>query len=212
MTQLSKTLCYCRETSINIFSSLSPYDFKLHKKTKKIVACPSPAPPAQQQHPSKKPKPVNGYSRKTRYVNCKVCQIYSFQHLIVLDNIHSFYPVDLLTRLCHPDHTKIRWVQSTCLCIYASLDEAKNDPSYPVWSVVNTRFLRKHHSCWGTAVACFWNNFFSTISLPVQCLTDKKPSFDFLKFFLLIVVLLKINDRYGNGWNKILFEDWFGDG
>ena len=106
----------------------------------------------------------------------------------------------------------MRWIQSTRLCIYTSLCEAKNDPSYPVWSVVNTHFLFKRPSCWSTAVTCFWNNFLSTLSLPVQRLTDKKPSFDFLKFFLLIVVLLKINNQYSNGWNKILFEDHFGDG
>jgi len=40
----------------------------------------------------------------------------------------------------------------------------------------------------------------------------KKPSFDFLKFFFLIVALLKIDEQYGDSWNKCLFEDRFGDG
>ena len=110
---------------------------------------------------------------------------------IIPEHIHISYPIDLLTRLGHPDHTKTRWIRSTCLYIYASLDLAKNDFSHPVWSVVNTCFLCKRPSCCGTAIAYFWNNFLSTVSLPVWRLPNEKPSFDYFKFFLLIVVLLR---------------------
>ena len=101
------------------------------------------------------------------------------QNLIILEHIHIFYPVDLPSCLGHPDNTKMRWIWSTCLCIYATLDLAKNDFSHPVWSVVNASFLHKRPPCcWGTAIACFWNNFLSTVSLPVQRLPTEKPSFD----------------------------------
>ena len=95
------------------------------------------------------PKPVNGYLRKIRNVNRKLYHLYSFQHLIVPNDIYAFYPVYLLTCLGHPYHTKLEWIQRTRLCIYASLDEAKSDPSHPVWSVVNTRFLCKCPSLLG---------------------------------------------------------------
>jgi len=32
------------------------------------------------------------------------------------------------------------------------------------------------------------------------------------KFYLMFVVLLRIDQRHGNDWNKIIFEDRFGDG
>ena len=33
-----------------------------------------------------------------------------------------------------------------------------------------------------------------------------------MKFALLFIVMSKIDDRYSNGWNKLVFEDLFGDG
>ena len=35
--------------------------------------------------------------------------------------------------------------------------------------------------------------------------------YDSLKYIHLFLITIKIDDRYGNGWNKILFEDRFGD-
>ena len=60
--------------------------------------------------------------------------------------------------------------------------------------------------------AYFWNNFLSPEFLPAQHLSVKKPprKFDSLKY-VLFVILVRIEDEYGNGWNKNLFEDWFGD-
>ena len=207
MTQLSKTLCYCNETSTNILSSLCPYVFQ--KKTKKIDTRPPLAP--QQQQPSEIPPPANSISRTTHELNREVYHLYSFQHLIMLEDVPFFYLVDLLTCFGHPDHTKISWIHSTCLCIYESLDKAKHDHSHPVWSVVNTRFLCKRPSCWSTAIACFWNNFLMTNPLPVRH-QPKKFSFDSSKFYLLFVILLRIDQQHGNDWNKIIFEDRFGDG
>ena len=97
MTQLSKTLCYCSETSTDILSSLRPYVFQKTKKTKKIDAQPPSA--LQQQQPSKIPPPVNSISRTTRELNREVCHLYSFQHLFMLEDIPFHYPVDLLTCL-----------------------------------------------------------------------------------------------------------------
>ena len=207
MDQLSRTLCYCNETSTDILSSLRPYVFQ--KKTKKIDAHPPLAP--QQQQPSEIPPPANSISRATRELNCEVYHLYSFQHLIMPEDVPYFYPVDLLTCLGHPDHTKIRWIQRTCLCIYESLDEAKHDHTLPVWSAVNTRFQCKKPYCWSTAIACFWNNFLMTNPLPVQH-HPEKFSFDSSKFYLLFVILLKIDTRHGNDWNIIIFYDRFGDG
>ena len=31
-------------------------------------------------------------------------------------------------------------------------------------------------------------------------------------FFILFIVLLMIDYRYGDGWNELIFEDRFGDG
>jgi len=35
---------------------------------------------------------------------------------------------------------------------------------------------------------------------------------DCFKIILLFLILIRIDDRYGDGWNEILFEDRFGDG
>ena len=100
MTQLSKTLCYCRETSTDILSSLHHMIiFQPHKKKKMVTACPP------------MPKPVNAYLRKNRAVNQEVCHFYSFQQVIVSEDIYAFYPINLLTLLVHPDHTKLEWIQ-----------------------------------------------------------------------------------------------------
>ena len=176
MVQLSKTLCYCSETSTDILSSLRPYVFQ--KKTKKIDARPPSAP--QQQQPSEIPPPANSISRATRELNRKVYHLYSFQHLIMLEDVPFFYPVDLLTCLGHPDYTKIKWIHRTRLCIYASLDEAKQDYTHPVWSVVNTRFQCNRPSCWSTAVACFWNNFLQTDSPPPLYTSTQETQFRLL--------------------------------
>jgi len=208
MNQLSRTLCYCNETSTDILSSLRPYVFQ--KKTKKIDAQPPSAP--QQQQPSEIPPPANSISRATRELNREVYHLYSFQHLIMLEDVPYFYPVDLLTCLGHPDHTKISWIHSNRICIYESLDEAKHDHTHPVWSAVNTRFQCKKPYCWSTAIACFWNNFLANISLPVRHQLEKPICSDSLKFYLLFVVLLRIDTRHGNDWNTIIFYDRFGDG
>ena len=34
--------------------------------------------------------------------------------------------------------------------------------------------------------------------------------YDFLKYIYLFLITVRIDDRYGDGWNKILFEDHFG--
>ena len=53
--------------------------------------------------------------------------------------------------------------------------------------------------------------------LPAQhLLLDNLPgcsfALDFMKFIFFTFVMLKIDDRYGDGWNKIVFDDRFGDG
>ena len=164
MDQLIRTLCYCNETSTEILTSLRPFVFQ--KKTKKIVAPPLSAP--HQQQPPEIPPPVNIISRATHELNREVYHLYSFQNLIMLEDVPYFFPVDLLTCLGYPDHTKIGWIHSNRLPIYTSMDEAKHDQTHPVWSVVNTRFLCKRPPCWSTAVACFWQNYLLTASPPVQ--------------------------------------------
>ena len=69
--------------------------------------------------------------------------LYSLQHLIVPDFVYVFYPVDLLTRLGHQYYTKLDWIQRTCHHIYVSLNEAKRDPTHPVWSIVNKQSKHK---------------------------------------------------------------------
>ena len=58
----------------------------------------------------------------------------------------------------------------------------------------------------------FLEQFLSNVSFPVQHLPNEKSSFDYLKSFLLIEVLLRFDQQQGDDWNKILFEDQFGDG
>ena len=42
-----------------------------------------------------------------------------------------------------------------------------------------------------------------------QLITNKTKGFDYVKFVLLFFVMLKIDDRYSNGWNKLIFENQF---
>ena len=203
MTQLSKTLCYCREMSTDIITSLHPMsNFQPHKKKKMAAEClPLARPQAkQQQHPTSiTTKPTNVYPKKNCLINCEVGHLYILQQLIVPEYIYKFYPVDLLINLGHTDHSKLDWIKSTCLDIYVSLNEAKSDSTHPVWSVVNKLFTHKR-VYFGTRVYCAWDNLFSQAFLPVNHLfIDKTKGFGHIKFILLFFVKLKIDDRYGNG-------------
>ena len=68
-----------------------------------------------------------------------------------------------------------------------------------------------HNSTYNLSIEFDFFFFLMTGSLPVQH-QPKKSSFDYIKFSLLFVVLLRIDQRHGNDWDKILFEDRFGDG
>ena len=98
--------------------------------------------------------------RKIRVVNCEAFHLYSLQQLIVPEDIYVFHLVDLLTCLGHTYHSKLDWIQSTCLDIYTSLNGAKSDPTHPVWSIVNKRLTCKH-PYFNTAVHCAWDNILS---------------------------------------------------
>ena len=91
------------QRNINQHSLLPPpYDkFPTSQEEEIVTACPPLSTPPQQQCPSATPKPVNAYLRKTCAVNRKVCHLYSFQWLIVLEDIYFFYPIYLLTRIGH---------------------------------------------------------------------------------------------------------------
>ena len=87
----------------------------------------------------------------------------------------------------------------------------KSDLTHPIWFVVNKNFTYKCiYIC--TAVYCTWDNILSQAILPVkQLFTNKTKGFDHVKFVFLFFVMLKIDDRYSNGWNKLVFEDQFGN-
>merc|ERR1712032_751546 len=147
-----------------------------------------------------------------RVVNLEVCHLYSLKHLIEEDFVDVYYPVDLYTRLGHQYYTKLDWIQSTRHQIYFSLNEAKRDRHHPVWSIVNERSKRKR-LCWSIPQYYAWQEFLSKPYIPTRRLPpDTYLSLDYVKFILLFVALLKIDERYGDGWNELIFEDRFGDG
>ena len=169
-------------------------------------------PPKQQQQPKVPPKLVNAYPRKICVVNREVCNLYSLKHLIVPGFVYIFYPVDLLNCLGHQYYTKLDWIQSTHHHIYVSLNESKRDPTHPVWSIVNKRSKCKR-LCWSILQYYAWQDFLSKAFLPVKwLLPNKLQGFDFMKCFLLFIVMIKIDNRYSNNWNELVFEDWFGNG
>ena len=130
--------------------------------------------------------------------------------MIVLEKINKFCLVNLITHLGHTYHSKSYCIQFTPLAIYISLNRAKNDLTHPIWSIVNKRFIRK---CTWTEVYCTLDNVLDQTTLPVkQLLTNKNAGFDHVKFVFLFFVMLKVVDRYGDEWNKLVFEDQFVDG
>ena len=78
-------------------------------------------------------------------INREVCHLYSLQQMIALDDMDTFYPVNLATCLGHKDHYKSDWIQRTQLGISTSLNRAKSDLTHPVWSIVNKLFIKKMH-------------------------------------------------------------------
>lgn len=69
----------------------------------------------QQQQPKNsftKP-PENALPRKTIVVNHEVFHFYSLQQINVLDNINTFFSVDLATCRDHTDYSKSNWIQCT---------------------------------------------------------------------------------------------------
>ena len=130
-------------------------------------------PQKKKQQPKVMPKPDNAYPRKTHVVNGEVCHLYSLQHLTVPDFIYVFYPVDFLTHPSHQYYTKLDWIWCTCHHIYISLNEAKRDPTHPVWSVVNEPFKHKC-LCWSILQYYPWQHFLSKAFLPVKHLLTNK--------------------------------------
>ena len=126
----------------------------------------------QQKHPPETPKFFNAYPKNP---NCEPRSVpplqfsttdLPIQHLCLL---LGFF----LTCLDHPDLTNLNWIQCTCLHIYTLLDEVKNDPSHPFWSVVNTWFMCKY-PCWITVILYTWENFLCCIFIPVKKLISDK--------------------------------------
>ena len=58
----------------------------------------------------------------------------------------------------------------------------------------------------------FWHFFFPPKHHEHTPSVKLTRYYDYLKYICLFLIILKIDNRYGNGWNKILFEDRFGDG
>ena len=99
-----------------------------------------------------------------------------------------------------------------CPGTYSDLHDAPSEPKNPsfdpppfVWSHAQTFPCRQSFL------------FLLQELLPAQhLLLDKLPgcsfALDFMKYILLTFVMLKIDDRYGNGWNKLVFNNQFGKG
>ena len=105
--------------------------------------------------------------------------------MIVLDNINTFFPVDLATNLGHTDPSKSDCIQLTWLAIYSSLNRVKSDLTHPNWSIVNKHFI---HKCiyFCTVIYYTLENVLSQATLPVkQLFSNKTEGVDHVKFVFL---------------------------
>ena len=58
----------------------------------------------------------------------------------------------------------------------------------------------------------FWHSFLPPEHDHVNKPSIKHPKYyDTLKYTNLFLITIKIDNRYGDGWNEILFDDRFGD-
>ena len=221
MSQLMKTLDYCNDTSTDVLSSLRPMpNFQPHKR--KIYATASPPevtpavtpPPPLQQQSEVFPTPVKAspYPKADRVVDREICHLYSLKHLIEEDFVDVYYYDDLYTCLGRQLYTKIAWIQDNRSEIYNSMNEAKRDRNHPVWSNVHARFKR-NRPLWSIPQYYAWLEVLSKPYIPTRRLPpDTCFGLDYMKPIILFVALIKIDNRYGDGWHKLIFEDRFGDG
>jgi len=221
MTQLWKTLDYCNDTSTDVLSSLRPMpNFQPHKR--KIYATASPPevtptvtpPPPLQQQSEVFPTPVKAspYPKADRVVDREICHLYSLKHLVEEDFVYVCYYDDLDTCLGRQLYTKIAWIQDYRSEIYYSMNEAKRDRHHPVWSNVHARFKR-NPPLWSVPQYYAWQEVLSKPYIPTRRIPpDTCFGLDYMKPIILFVALIRIDDRYGDGWHELIFEDRFGDG
>ena len=158
------------------------------------------------------PVKASPYPKADRVVDCEICHLYSLKHLIEEDFVDVYYYNDLYTCLGCQLYTKIAWIQDYCSEIYYSMNEAKRDRHHPVWSNVHARFKR-NRPFWSIPQYYAWLEVISKPYIPTWRLPpDTSFGLDYMKPIILFVALIKIDDRYGDGWHELIFEDRFGDG
>lgn len=101
-------------------------------------------------------QPDTALTRKTIVVDCEVYHLYSYNKMIIIDDIDHFYLVDLETQLGHTVLSEFNWIQCMWMGIYTRLNIAKSDLTHPVWSIVN-----KHLSVNKTTSAQLFILFFT---------------------------------------------------
>ena len=129
---------------------------------------------------------------------------HSLQQMISTTDVDTFYPVNLDTRLKKPIPNKTCWIHRNKLAIYSSLNRAKTDGTYPVWSSFASRNISKCKTC--VAVSCM----LETIRDKTTSCSNRRQHFLTMHVNLaisLFLMFLMSDKRHGIGWHVLASYD-----
>ena len=151
-------------------------------------------------------------ARKTDSVYCDVCHLYSLQKLITPEDIGSLYPVNLKTRLNQHLTYQTCWIQHTQLAINDSLNRAKKDITYPIWSAITGRYDPKQTE-YSAAVSCALNNLHAKTTCSIKCMKKNlHVQVNHAMSLALFLAIFCIDKCYSIGWHVLASYDQYGDG